>query len=257
LFAGTWDREASGCDPNPDRRAQENYSLHLLHALRGQDRDGKQLAAAEIDYDGDGVIGVLDAHTRARIASTSIDIPTTTSERYLRDVQRRGGAIDFAASPEDAAVVAQLGARLGLATRSAVTDRLRKLGEKLDALDDKLDAAEQVFDKAHAALAAELLGSFPVLSDAYHSEFQSTLAENAVEILRVLDESAPGRTYASADADVDRLDARYVKTEVQESVVLRLARAYETLELATALAKRSGARYQAYERLRTCERMPP
>src|SRR5262249_20179512 len=28
LFAGPWDRETSGCDPDPDRAAQEGYSLH-------------------------------------------------------------------------------------------------------------------------------------------------------------------------------------------------------------------------------------
>ena len=48
LFAAPWDLEASGCDPNPDRAAQEGYALHFLHALRGEDRDGKPLDLTEI-----------------------------------------------------------------------------------------------------------------------------------------------------------------------------------------------------------------
>ena len=35
LFASTWDREASGCDPDPDRRAQQGYALYFWNALKG------------------------------------------------------------------------------------------------------------------------------------------------------------------------------------------------------------------------------
>ena len=94
LFASEWDQESSGCDPNPDRRAQEGFSVHFLHALRGEDRDGKPLPAAEIDYDGDGRVSLLEAETRARIASRSIDVPTRPRSagcaRSLRRTDRRG-----------------------------------------------------------------------------------------------------------------------------------------------------------------------
>ena len=86
LFAGTWDRETSGCDANPDRRAQESYGLHFLHALAGKDRSGNALEPKRIDFDHDGKIGLLEAHARARIAAMSLDVPTTTSERFLRSV---------------------------------------------------------------------------------------------------------------------------------------------------------------------------
>ncbi len=56
LFAAPWDLEATGCDPNPDRAAQEGYGLHFLNALRGSDRDGKPLPLPAVDLDGDGDI---------------------------------------------------------------------------------------------------------------------------------------------------------------------------------------------------------
>src|SRR5207247_4973882 len=74
LFAGTWDRQTSGCDANPDRKAQESYGLHFIHALSRTERTGAPLADALIDFDHDGVVGLLDAHTRARIAAVSLDV---------------------------------------------------------------------------------------------------------------------------------------------------------------------------------------
>ena len=56
VFAAPWDLEATGCDPNPDRAAQESYALHLLHALRGEDREGHALPKPQLDLDGDGTI---------------------------------------------------------------------------------------------------------------------------------------------------------------------------------------------------------
>src|SRR4029077_2773259 len=91
LFASTWDREASGCDPDPDRREQESYPLHFLHALRAEDRDGHPLNRDDLDLDHDGTISLLEAHTRARIMDASIDVPTTTSERWLRGVAPASG----------------------------------------------------------------------------------------------------------------------------------------------------------------------
>lgn len=257
LFAGTWDRETSGCDPNPDRRAQESYSLHVLHALRGEDRDGKRLDPKDVDFDGDGVISLFEAHTRARIASTSIDVPTTTSERYLREVQHHGGAIDASVLPEDAAVVAQLGARLGLLTLPAVKLRWKALDEQLAALDTQLDAAEAQLERARSELSARLLGHWPVLDDAYHPDFASTLAHDGPAITRTLDSGDLAKSYRAALAEVNELDERYSDLQTSEAVVTRLLRAYETLQLASALAKRGGAAYQGYRKLLACERTPP
>src|SRR4029453_14151341 len=80
FFASTWDRPANGCDPDPERGRQEGYSLHFLEAPRGQDRAGAPVAG--LDLDGDGKVSLLEAHTRARIASRSLDVPPPTSERW-------------------------------------------------------------------------------------------------------------------------------------------------------------------------------
>lgn len=256
LFAGPWDRQTSGCDPNPDRGAQEGYSVHVLHALLGQDRNGKPLPLAELDYDGDGRIGLLEAHTRARIASASIDVPTTTSERFLREVEHRRGNTNAAGLPEDAAVVAQLGKRLGLPTRARAEQRWKELNAKLDAVDERLNAADAARERAVSKLSAELLGRWPILDDPYHAEFAGMLQKNSKAIAQVLDKSPEALELNEANEQVEQLDAQLRELEPEEAVVLRLLRAYETLALAAALKGHGGANYQHYRALLECERAP-
>jgi len=257
LFAGTWDRQTSGCDPNPDRRAQEGYSLHLLHALRGEDRAGKALPRNQLDLDGDGKISLLEAHTRARIASHSIDVPTTTSERYLREVVKTPGTPQWKLLPEDAAVVKQLGAKLGLSDAAAVEQRYQELTSKLDALEPELDGAEEELDRARSQLGAELLARWPVLSDAFHDEFASTLQRETAAIGGVLRSSRHAQRYNEARSEADAISSRANTLDAQEAVVLRLVRAYETAGLAGALAARGGDQYARYQALLACERGVP
>ena len=257
LFAGTWDRQTSGCDPNPDRREQEGYSMHVLHALRAEDRAGKPLPLSELDLDGDGRVSLLEAHTRARIASQSIDVPTTTSERYLRAVEHRQVLPNLKLLPEEAAVVRRLGARLHLGSKQAAEKRFAELGARLDALQDELDAADAEQERLQGRLAAQLLARWPVLNDPYHDEFAAALSQNAAAIQKVLSESREAKQYQQARGHADELAGRASELEPDEAVVLRLVRAYETLSLATALTARGGAALQHYQALLACERGVP
>jgi hypothetical protein len=257
LFAGTWDRQTSGCDPNPDRRAQEGYSLHVLQALRSQDRAGQPLPIGELDLDGDGKVSLLEAHTRARIASHSIDVPTTTSERYLREVEKRETRPNPKLLPEDAAVLQQLGARLELTSRAAAEKRFKQLGAELDKLQDDLDANDAELDKLQGKLGARLLSRWPVLNDPFHDEFSDTLERNEAAIAKVLDDAPESQESARLRTSSDALAARTSELDADEAVVLRLLRAYETLGLAAALYAHGGSALKNYQRLLACERSAP
>jgi hypothetical protein len=257
LFAGTWDRQTSGCDPNPDRRAQEGYSMHVLHALRSEDRAGHALPLEQLDLDGDGRVSLLEAHTRARIVSHSIDVPTTTSERYLREVEHRQASPNLKLLPEEAAVVQQLGARLHLSSKAGAEKRYKELGARLDALQDQLDAADAELERTRGRLAAQLLGHWPVLNDPYHDDFAAVIAQNGAAIQKVLSTSPDAKEYTRARARGEELSAQASAIDPDEAVVLRLVRAYETLSLAAALSARGGAALQHYQALLACERSVP
>jgi hypothetical protein len=257
LFAGVWDRQTSGCDPDPDRRKQEGYSLHVFQALGGHDRDGKVLPLSEIDYDRDGAVGWLDAHTRARIASTSIDVPTTTSARFLRQVESKLGPPNPAVTPEDQAVIDRLGARLGLRDETEARDRLDELGDQLDDLDEELVHAEAELDSAARDLSSHLLERWPTLDDPYHAGFAGAIERDALAIRRALEEGPVARAFRDASHRVSKLQDRFFDLEVEESMVERVTRAYETARRASALSRRGGPDWARYRTMLACELVAP
>jgi hypothetical protein len=133
-----------------------------LHALSGHDRHGQSQLAA-IDLDGDRKVGLLEAHTWARTEARSFDVPTTTSERFLRSVVREGdrATLDPLSAPEEVAVVKKLGEQLELDDEAKARAQLTELDRILEdarALVHDAQAAEE--DSFHA-LRIALLERFP------------------------------------------------------------------------------------------------
>ena len=254
LFASTWDREAAGCDPNPSRRQQQSYGLYILHALRGADREGRPLPTAAIDLDRDGRISPLEAHARVRIAARSISVPTTTSERWLREVAPRAGAERRFAWPEEEAVSTELGRSLGLGDAVAARARKAMLETVRTTADGALDELEQERDERLRALQLVLLERWPELDDAWRADFASTLARDREAIAAVLEGSDEARAYRAAEDAVERASHGYAELEEQLALVERLVRAHENLELAARLEARGGSGLERFRQLLACER---
>ncbi|HEY8374995.1 MAG TPA: hypothetical protein VIK91_00845 [Nannocystis sp.] len=255
LFAATAEREASGCDPNPDRAAQEGFGLHFLHALRGQDRAGKPLPPEEIDLDGDGRVSPLEAHARARIASRGIDVPTTTAERWLRATAPRRGRAAAVRLPEEEAVIARLAAALGYAGREEAVERdLEQVFKDMSEAYSRLDAASAEEDAAYRATAGELLARFPVLDDPWHPDFAATIAVHREEIARALETSEAYARFRAAQAEVGAAQEQVAELLARSARLERLARALENRTLAGRLKARGGPAWRHYEALLACER---
>ena len=255
LFAATAEREASGCDPNPDRAAQEGYGLHFLHALRGQGRDGR---AAAVDLDGDGRVSLLEAHARARAASAGIDVPTTTSERWLRAVPGLRGRSAAVQLPEEDAVIAALAGQLELAGReAAAANMLVQVQKDMVEVTGRIDQATAAEDAAYREVAAELLARWPVLDDPWHPDFAATLARERAAIGGWLAASEGYAGYHAARAEGDAARDELAAAMARSAKLERLVRALETRELAGRLQVRGGADWAAYERLLACERWVP
>lgn len=258
LFAGPWDRETSGCDPDPNRAAQESYSLHMLNALAARDRFGQPLPRERVDFDGDGSVSPLEAHAYARITADSIDLPTTTSERYLRSVQATGAPSERALEllPEDAAVARELARALELPSEPAARDALRELEAARTEHAARVADAEDALDRAYWPLVTRLLERFPVLDDPYHPDFAATLRDHEAEIDALLMRSPEAAAHRTASAALASADAGAVEVELRETALQRLVRAYDTLALAAALERRGGPELARYRALLACERAP-
>jgi hypothetical protein len=256
LFAATAEREASGCDPNPDRAAQEGYALHFLHALRGQDREGR--AAAGIDVDGDGRVSLLEAHARARVAGAGIDVPTSTSERWLRAAAPRAGRSAPVSLPEEEAVIAGVAAGLGLVGREGeAAGLLEQVRKDMSEQAGRIDAAAADEDAAYRAVAGELLARWPVLDDPWHPAFAATLTAGRSAISAWLADSGAYAAYRAARAEGEAAQAAMGELLRRSAPLERLVRALETRALAGRLKARGGAGWRAYAELLACERWAP
>lgn len=258
LYAAPADDEASGCDPNPDRRAQESYAIHFLHALEGKDRR-EQPRASEIDVDHDGNVGLLEAHTWARIQSRSFDIPTTTSERYVRQAVRSDAQVplDPLAAPEDVRVIRALGEELDLDDEAAARAKLAELEGILDDAAKLVDEGQKDADDAFYALRIALLERYPLLDHPWETRTSVLLGREGPQILALLTESELANAHRQAERELSEALAQHDNVRVARARVLRLVRAFETLRLASALYKRGGSAKEQYDKLRRCERWSP
>lgn len=262
FFAATWERESSGCDPDPDRRKGEGYGLHFLHALAGEDKLGQRLPREQLDVDGDGRVSLAEAHARARIAGRGIDLPTTTSERWLRAHAPTEGPSAAVPLPEEEAVIEGLLAFLEKATGRRPTEEVAR--RRLDALrlairqsHSELDELLAREDDAYHDLAARLLARWPVLDDPWHPDFAATFQAERAEIARFLDDAPESRAHRRAQED-SRAEERQLDQLLLEATPWeRLVRALDTRELAGRLMAQEGAARERYLELLECERSVP
>ncbi len=256
LFATSWDEEASGCDPDPVRAHHDGFGLHFLMALAGRDRDGTE-RRAEIDLDHDDVIGLYEALTRARVGSRSIDVPTTTSEIYLRAVAPAEGPSLAVELPEQRMVIAALSEAMRLPSREEVSARLAATSARKAEHDAAIVEALALSDERYYALVAQVLSRWPVLDDPFHPDFGATVASERGEIEGFLERSPAVQRWAEAQQDVDAMGSVDLALRLELSLLRRLDDAYETIVLAERLRARGGAEWEHYLALRACEWSEP
>lgn len=255
LFASTWDQVSSGCDPNPDRRTHEGYGVHFLHALAGANKSGEPLEKERLDFDGDGTVSLLEAHARARIASVSVGIPTTTAERWLREVAPQTGPELDVVWPEETAVVAGLRERLEMSPGQAALALEGQL-ERERRNEQLVDSARQAEEESYFEAAGALLARWPVLDDPWHPDFSSTLEAGRSQIEAFLATSPLIARYRADVMNLDRANARLDGGELRRAPVERLARAEENLQLARRLKVKGGADWDRFQAFLKCERRP-
>jgi len=251
LFATSWDEEASGCDPDPDRAQHEGFGVHFLMAMQGRLRDGTD-ARATLDLDHNGRISPTEALTQARIAGASIDIPTTTSEALLEALAPAEGARIPFAMPEQARVVAVLGASLGL-DEAACALELSRMDPDNDESKADLDEALAEMDTAYARLTSATLSRWPVLDDPFHPHFERVLRTERNEIKSFLSTSPEALQWMEATDAVDALSEDDDTSRIRRSMLRRLMQAYETQARAERLQALGGPTWERYLAMRACE----
>lgn len=256
LFATSWDEEASGCDPSPDRAEQEAYSIHLIEALRGLDRAGHDVRA-EIDLDGDGAITLLEAHARARADALSFDLPTTMSARLLRALAPREGAERAVALPEEEIVLRRIGARLRIADEHDAQARLDGLARRQVELEAAFEEVQARSDALWWSVVGDLLSRWPVIDDPWHPDFEPTLVREGAAIHSFLESSRDRAAWQQAEEDLAAMEHTLAALRIEAAPLRRWLEAHETLTLASRLRAIGGERWERYQRMRACEATAP
>jgi hypothetical protein len=254
LFAAPWDDESSGCDPDANRVRQESFTIHFLSALRGEDRKGRKQAAIDLDHD--GKVSLLEAHTWARIHARSFDVPTTTSERYLRE-HAPTNELGRANQPEERAVITALSEELELDDERAARGKLRELERILDDAAVQLDEAQGASEDTYTALRIALLERWPLLDHSWDPEADALIDREGIAILQLLEDSELAQQYEAMQRELDDAASTYDSVRIARARVQRLVHAFETTRLAAALEKRGGPHWEHYRALRDCERFTP
>ncbi len=258
LFATSWDQEASGCDPDPVRARRDGYGRHFFDALLG----GGRAAGSEVDLDGDGAVSLIEAHTQARIASRSIDVPVTTSERWLlevvedRGLDGEGVEVEPEEVREEFAVVRRLGRALGYIDEESAQRAFAELQMLLREQDAELQERGEELDAAYFDLRIRLLERWPKLDDPWDDEFESTLAVEGDAIDEWLARSSEAQAYEAARAAQEDALGRLEVLEVRAASLRRLVQAWDTLAFAR-LVRPQEAAWATFQRIRACERAVP
>ncbi len=258
LFAAPHDLEASGCDPNPDRAAQEGFGLHFLRALAGVDRDGNPVDPRALDFDGNGTIAPREAHAYVRIHSSAFDVPTSTSERWLEAMAPGPGTPRGKVElPEEAAVIAALSRQVGLLDEpERARVHLLKLEQSIEVHNEALARAQQTEDYAYRQAAAEILARWPVLDDPWHPQFATILAGNIDAIREHFATSDRYAAYRAATGEVDRISGAVFDLRAKAAPYERLTRSLEYRQRARRLAAQGGPAWDRFQLLRQCELRP-
>ena len=258
FFSAPWDSVSSGCDPDPVRQHHEGYAIHFLNSFAGRDRRGEVLPLELSAIDGEAGLSMLEAHSYVRVVSSAVDVPTTTSERWLRYMAPDSGRTSRVFLPEEEYVIRELAKRLG------VEGQLHRAREQFVILEyarskaeGHLSAIQDEEYRAYRLLAAELLNRWPVLNDPWHPDYASLIRSSGQEISHFLAASTLYAEYVHALSAHDAAASNLDELMRRQAPYARLVRAMDTLSWAGQLKALGGPGWIRYLELLACERWVP
>ncbi len=229
FFSTVPDRVAAGCTPNINQAEYREYSSYFWEALSGVTRTGDSIEKP--DFDHDGITSLLEAHAYTALNADTIDIPTRTSDFFLREYSTLKGEKDLftvhtpidqlleGADPCERAVIE------GLSNRFEFSDADR--GKQVEeSIRDKKGAKRKTDGDVRKQLGKisglkrkirdSLEKQWPEITNPWHPKTVSLLTEEP-ETLRTAivehDEYAPLRE-ASEELDKLRADQEALELEI-------------------------------------------
>lgn len=246
-FAAVWTLPASGCDPSPDA-ARTSYGAFLLASLD-----------TARDLDGDGKVGLSEAHVAAVLQVDGIDVPVLSSQHLLytevEDEPELSPSPEADGLFEEAALLTEAEARLGVKASelSAAILAAQEAYEEAGRQDDEVAQREL---EANAEARASLLSRWPELEDPWHPDFAASLAKEREAIARHLRTDPLVEAWLVATEERANSLDYFAQCERRLRALVRFEIALGTMRRAAFARERTPTLHERFQRLRACERRP-
>jgi hypothetical protein len=263
FFAAIKEKQASGCTPEINERNYHDFSTHFFAALSGRTRYGQ--AVSNADYDRNGAVSMLEAYAYANIHDLSADVPTCTSDEFLRHaLPDDSGAwarapysqVLAGASPWQKALLNTLSSRLKLAGQTRSAQALRLIEEAQRGEEEREEDFEfgwpPAMSRSYDNLLAQLKRRFPALVKSPATASPRT-REAALKYLL----ARPSQVQVLGRG-LDNFNRSMSQAEVREAMAWRFLRAARTVTLQKRLAQSGTSEQKAvFSRLRASESRNP
>jgi hypothetical protein len=253
FFSTMPDRRAAGCTADVNEANYQDYSSGFWAALRGRTRTGVAVERTACDFDGNGAVTFAEAHAHVLLTDESIDIPTRTSDRFLRvnsDAGASGGRMVAAkdmvarlvavAGPGERAIIEGLSTQLELAGQYRY-DAANQLAESLLAQHKAVEQQERKlqrrYDRVRDVIWDSLELRWPELRNRWDPAVDRLLREEPDELVRAVKSHPKYAEFAKLHDENEKLGARDDALQTRWAKCQRLLRTLERVALAHNIAQ--------------------
>ncbi|UUO05190.1 hypothetical protein M4951_17620 [Blastopirellula sp. J2-11] len=249
FFSTVPDRVAAGCTPNIQQAEYREYSSYFWEALTGETRTGQSVTRP--DFDQDGRSSLLEAHAYTVLNADTIDIPTRTSDAFLRHYSATTGrdgllsshspieVLLASADPCERAVIEGLSQRyelVGADRGKEVEEAIQRIREEKKKVDGDLRDKKQELGTAKREIAKAIQHRWPEIGSPWHPETARLLAEEADVVKQAILENENYAKLQEIDSAIEELDEQRENFELEIVKLERLQYWLETRALAINLA---------------------
>lgn len=228
FFSTVPDRVAAGCTPNINQAEYREYSSYFWEAISGVSRTGE--AITQPDYDEDGQTSLLEAHAYTVLQADTIDIPTRTSDFFLREYSTDEGKDDLAtihspietllagADPCERAVIEGLSKRFELQSTDRgkeVKDAIQAKKEEKKKLDGEVRKLVQQVNGKRRDIKDALRKQWPEITTPWHPKVTTLLTQESDTLHSKIVEHEAYKDLRKADEELDTVRTEQEKLELE------------------------------------------
>ncbi|HBN75050.1 MAG TPA: hypothetical protein DD473_04375 [Planctomycetaceae bacterium] len=260
FFATIETQPAAGCTADIHEENYHEYSSSFWAAISGSTRTQEEVT--NCDSNGDGQMSFSEAHSYTVATSTTIDIPISTSDVFLRTYSKTSGELAEevtlltesssieelrqSARPNQAFALTELGKHLELMGddwKAAVAEKKKSLEATKKSLNSEDSTLRRQWSSKKSVIQKELLTKWPELNNRWHPLVPQIIAEQQDEMIKTIESHSEFNAWQELhnqrkDLSVKKLDNRK-----------DLAKCERVLYLLKTLALTANLRHFASEKL--------